>query len=109
MEEALHDVTGVEVRGRWKLHLTFDDGVTGDVDVSDLKDAGPVFEPLADPEYFAKVFVDAEQGTVAWPNGASLAPERLYARASLDYAGARFAERRRRILWYRLLRRATSR
>jgi hypothetical protein len=34
----------------------------------------PVFEPLTDPDFFAKVHVDEELGTVVWPNGADLNP-----------------------------------
>jgi len=37
-----------------------------------------VFEPLQDVDYFAKVSVDSEPGTVVWPNGADLAPEVLH-------------------------------
>ena len=40
-----------------------------------------VFEPLRDPAYFATVKLDAEARRVVWPNGADLAPERLYAEA----------------------------
>jgi hypothetical protein len=39
---------------------------------------GPVFEPLQDPTEFAKVFLDPICRTIAWPNGADLAPEALY-------------------------------
>jgi len=35
---------------------------------------GPIFEPLADPAFFAQVHVDHELGTVVWPNGADLDP-----------------------------------
>jgi hypothetical protein len=41
--------------------------------------AGPVFEPLRDPAYFAKVQLDPVCGTVVWPNGAYLAPEAMHA------------------------------
>ena len=64
-------VTSVEVRPPYGLHLTFDDGVVRDVDLADDL-WGPVFEPLRDPGYFARVVVD--HGTVVWPNGVDLDP-----------------------------------
>ena len=58
--------------------VKFEDGTAGEIDLaSELW--GPVFEPLKNPEYFANVAV-AEYGTIAWPNGADLAPEFLYDR-----------------------------
>jgi len=41
-----------------------------------------VFAPLRDPGAFAQVRVDPETGTITWPDGADLAPEVLYQRAS---------------------------
>ena len=76
--EQLHDVIRVEVSGEYRLRLTFDDGTVGDVDFTGREWRG-VFEPLRDPDYFARVAVDAEAGTVTWPNGADMAPEPLYA------------------------------
>jgi hypothetical protein len=78
--EQLHDVTGVEVSGEYRLRLTFDDGTVSEADFAGREWRG-VFEPLRDPEYFARVTVDAEAGTVTWPNGADMAPEPLYAEA----------------------------
>ncbi len=84
----LHDVTSVEVRGEYRLRLTFDGGTVGEVDFSG-RDWRGVFEPLRDPDYFARVTIDVEAGTIAWPNGADMAPEPLYAEAcqSLSRAG----------------------
>ena len=78
----LHDVTDVEVLGHYRLRLTFSDGLTGDVDLSYLRDWAGVFAPLRDPDVFAQVRVDPEIGTIIWPNGADLAPEVLHERAS---------------------------
>ena len=58
------------------LRVKFDDGITGEVDLSG-EIRGPVFEPLRDPVEFAKVFVD-EFGAIAWPCGADLAPDALH-------------------------------
>ena len=58
--------------------VKFEDGTEGEIDLA-AELWGPVFEPLKNPEYFAQVSV-AEYGTIAWPNGADLAPEFLYER-----------------------------
>ena len=78
--EELVDVTAVEVIGDYRLRLTFQDGSVGDVDFSGREWHG-VFEPLRDPSYFARVEVDAEAGTIAWPDGIDMAPEPLHAEA----------------------------
>ena len=49
----------------------FDDREVREIDLANHLD-GPVFEPLRDPAEFARVRVDAETGTVAWPTGADL-------------------------------------
>jgi hypothetical protein len=56
----------------YRLRLTFQDGTVGDVDFSRREWRG-VFEPLRDLSYFARVGVDAEAGTIAWPDGLDLA------------------------------------
>jgi hypothetical protein len=78
--DQLQDVTGVEVIGEHRLRLTFDDGTVGEADFTQRTWRG-VFEPLRDPNYFARVTVDPEAGTITWPNGADMAPEPLYAEA----------------------------
>jgi hypothetical protein len=46
----------------------------GSLDVATLVEFVGVFEPLRDVTELRKVRVDAELGTVAWPNGADLDP-----------------------------------
>lgn len=62
----------------YKLWIAFDDGTSGEVDLSnELK--GSMFEPLKDLAEFQNVTVDPELETIVWPNGADLAPEFLKA------------------------------
>lgn len=75
-------VSGVAVVGPHLLRLLFTDGTVGDVDFSDHDWSG-VFEPLRDPNYFAKVRVDPEAATIVWPNGVDLDPCGLYEKALL--------------------------
>jgi hypothetical protein len=58
------------------LWLRFSDDTTGEVDLAGELD-GEVFVPLRDVRYFAQVRVEPEVQTIAWPNGADLAPEFL--------------------------------
>ena len=74
----LPEVVSVEALGDHRLRLTFADGTAGVVDLSHLPGRGPIFEPLRDPEYFARVRVDAEGGTIVWPNGADMDPDVLH-------------------------------
>jgi len=59
--------------------LRFEDGTTGEVDIS-RSFKGPIFEPLRDIDFFKQVRVDPEIGTIVRPNGADVAPETLYKR-----------------------------
>jgi hypothetical protein len=70
-------VLKAEPSGPHSLNVTFKDGTRKQVDVLPLL-KGPVFEPLRDPAFFARVMLDPVGGTVVWPNGADIAPEALY-------------------------------
>ncbi len=78
--DPLVDIVGVEVIGDHRLRLSFEDGTVGDVPFDNREWRG-VFEPLADPAFFAQVRVDPALGTVVWPNRTDMAPEPLYAQA----------------------------
>ena len=75
--DRLPTVILAEYRGDHRIHVAFNDGSEGTVDFSCWLE-GPVFEPLKDPLYFRRFFL--EGGTVTWPNGADVAPETLHQR-----------------------------
>lgn len=60
----------------YRLFLRFNNGEAGEVDLSDELD-GEVFEALRDPDQFATAYQHTTMRTVAWANGADLAPEFL--------------------------------
>lgn len=73
------DMTAATVVRHGVLHLTFSDGLNGEVEVLGRM-RGPVFQTARTAEGFAQVVVDRETGTVTWPGGADLAPDTLYQR-----------------------------
>jgi len=73
--EFLPRVVRAEYQEGHRIYLTFNEGTEGVVDFSNWL-SGPVFEPLQEVPYFKRFFLDG--GTVAWPNGADIAPETLY-------------------------------
>ena len=78
----LKDIVCVELLSDFRLHLEFEDGIAGDVDVAALVPFEGVFEPLRDKTFFDRVRVDKDSGTIVWPNGADLDPDVLYALVS---------------------------
>ena len=78
----LRDVVEVRPLEEYRVFLRFDNGVQGEIDLELLLSPfDGVFEPLRDRARFREVFVD-DGGTIAWPNGADLAPEILYSKVS---------------------------
>lgn len=58
------------------IKVKFDDGTEKVVDFTDYIGRGGIFSELREKEYFKRFFIDLN--TVCWPNGADVAPERLY-------------------------------
>jgi len=71
-------VESVEVPRDHVMRLTFDDGITRELEFVAGSNQGTVFAPLDNPRYFAQVKVDPESRTVAWPNGLDLDPAVLH-------------------------------
>jgi len=74
----LKDIVKVKPLADFHLHLEFEDGIKGEVNIRKLVNFTGVFEPLRDEDFFAKVDVNSEWGTIFWPNGADLDPDVLY-------------------------------
>jgi hypothetical protein len=68
----------LSVLPEWQLAVTFNDGLTGIVDVFALVHGGDagVFEALRDSAFFERAYLDC--GAVTWPNGADLAPDTMH-------------------------------
>jgi hypothetical protein len=72
----LTKVTHLEKLGGFKLRLRFNNGNEGVHNFATLvQEPGAMLEPLRDPAYFARVFL--EFGAPTWPNGFDIAPEWL--------------------------------
>jgi hypothetical protein len=90
----LKDIITAQPIAPHQLHLRFEDGVEGTIDIAKIITFSGIFAPLKDPDYFATVQVDPEIGTVMWDNGANLDPDVLYAIVSqadiVDYTALQF-------------------
>ena len=71
------DVTNAQYVGNYKIHLDFEDGSSGVVDLSDYPERGTLFSAFFDLDYFSSFYV--EHGALLWGNGEiDIAPEKLY-------------------------------
>jgi Protein of unknown function (DUF2442) len=71
------DVIGVRPLGGYKLEVEFSDGTIGVRDFAFVVEkTGSMSEPLKDPAYFARVFI--EDGALTWPNGYDWDPIALH-------------------------------
>ena len=78
MNKFLH-VTKVSYLRDYIIELTFNDGVTGELDLCDEL-SGEIFLPLTNKNFFCKVYLNPDTETIEWPNGADFAPEYLHAK-----------------------------
>jgi Protein of unknown function (DUF2442) len=77
-------VAKIKYLGGHRLRATFSDGMAGEYDFSAIVgESGPMLEPLRDPAFFARVFL--EDGAPTWPNGYDAAPGWL--RREIEAAG----------------------
>jgi hypothetical protein len=75
-------VTDVRHTKDYELNLYFSDGTIALLDFrTRVTGRGGVFRPLENIDFFSQVKVDAEAGTIVWPNGVDFCPDVLYAQA----------------------------
>jgi len=82
-EFKLVDARRVKALDGYRLEIVFDDDTMGVIDLSEFVRLGEVTEPLRDPVFFARVFV--EMGVPTWPNGCDIDP--INARMKIEAAG----------------------
>jgi len=71
-------VQGVEPLTGTRVRLLFTTGEARELDLEPYLH-GPIFDRVRnDPAYFRAMQVDAELGTVVWPNGADIDPDVLH-------------------------------
>lgn len=71
------DIVKAEYQAAYRIYLTFEDGRSGVVDLSDYVSEHTVFAAFSDIRYFRQFEVNT--GTLVWGNGElDIAPERLY-------------------------------
>lgn len=71
------DVINIRRLGEYRLEISFSDGTVGARDFSEVRgQTGEMVEPLKDPAYFARVFID--DGALTWPNGYDWDPIALH-------------------------------
>lgn len=69
----LHEVSP---RENFRLFLRYDDGVSGEVDLSELVGRG-VFSAWSNPDVFRQLML-TEMGHPEWPGSIDLCPDALY-------------------------------
>ncbi len=66
----------------YTVEVVFDNLKKGIIDLRRYLGRG-IFKELLDKKKFRRMKVDAELGTICWPNGADIAPDTLYSHAKI--------------------------
>lgn len=78
----MYDVKDVKYLKDYQLEVIFENGEKGVVDLKSYLSKKGIFQRFADTEYFKRVYVNKDVGTLCWPEGEDIAPETLYAMAT---------------------------
>ena len=76
-------IASVRYIEKYCLELIFTDGKKAELDFKNrIIGRGGVFAPLEDLNFFKRVKVDPEIGTLVWPNEVDFCPDVLYSEAT---------------------------
>lgn len=75
--QTLAKIIGFKQVGDFTLEIIFEDTKSPRIDFLPFL-TGPLFEPLRDKSFFAKVSINPEAHTLVWPNGADFDPGMLH-------------------------------
>jgi len=85
----LYDVIAAEAREGFRVWVRFENGIEGEVDLSELAGQGVFKRWTENPAEFGEVSVDPDSGTLTWPGGLDVAPDRLYSEVVEARGGTR--------------------
>jgi len=77
MEHEIHWIRTAEVTGPHRIRVRFEDNTEQLIDLEPVLH-GDLLGALRDPDFFRRMRLDEEVGTVVWPNGADFDPAILY-------------------------------
>ncbi|MES2764525.1 MAG: DUF2442 domain-containing protein [Bacteroidota bacterium] len=67
----------VHVEEKYKIHLRYLDGTTGELDLSHLAGKG-IFKQWDENNLFSHVYIDSETHAIAWNEEIEICPDALY-------------------------------
>ena len=70
-------LTKVQSLGKYRLYVSFSDGVEGEVDLKHLASQG-VFKIWDEQDIFDKVYMDPDTKAIAWNDQIDLCPDTFY-------------------------------
>ncbi len=77
MKHSIYKIVTVKVVSPFTLDIVFDDGAKRTINFLPIL-KGEMYGPLANEDFFKKVYLDTEVHTITWPNNADFNPEILY-------------------------------
>jgi hypothetical protein len=77
VKKMIYKVLEARYAGDYTIHLKFNDGLEGDVDLKNELE-GVIFSPLKEISQFKRFKVHPELHTLVWDNDADFAPEFLH-------------------------------